>query len=187
MSTLSLGEARAHIETDLNDDALQLLIDDAEAEITEQVGALASQVDIFTNEESSMQFFYARETDGLYVFLARKASSISSIVEKVRWGAGYLTQTLAADDYLLRENNRVIERLASGTNPRTMWGNVVTVTYVPQDDTIRRKAVTIDIVKLEIAYNGVQSERVGNYSSSSKDHMLERNQLIQRLRSWSFA
>jgi hypothetical protein len=188
MSILTIREARAFIETDLIDFALQMLIDDAEAEITEQVGKIDSQVDIFSEEQMPMAFYTGDERP--YLFLTRKAVSITSIIEKVRWGGGYwgngyTIYTLASDDYFLRENNRTIERMAHGTNPRNMWGNVVTVTYVPQDDTARRKQVAIDLVKLAVTYNGVDTERIGDYSSVSKNHNEERNRLISRLRSWS--
>ncbi len=168
MSTLTLGEARAQIETDLNDTALQTLIDDAEAEITERVGAIDSQVDII------------REDSVKLLFLSRKVKTMTSIVEEV----GTVSTTLATNDYVLRENNRVYERLSTGTNPRRYWAPLVTVSYVPQDDTKRRKQVAIDLVKLAIAYNALSSYRAGDYSESAKNYRDERDDIIDRLRSW---
>lgn len=169
MSTLALGEARAQIETDLNDTALQAVIDDAEAEIVERIGAINLQVDIFREE-------------GSLLFLSRKMLTPTMVVEEV---CGVST-TLATNDYKVREANRVLERLRTGTNPRRFWGDVVTVTYVPEDDTVRRKQVVIDLVKLAIAYTGQKSERIGDYTSTSQDYKDERSDLIDRLRSWSF-
>jgi hypothetical protein len=170
MSTLTLGEARSMIDTDLNDVALQLMIDDAEAEIAERAGSLASQVDEFKEELTNI------------LVLSRKAASISSVVEKDGTGGSYTSTALAATDYWLRQNTRILERLSSGTNPRQFWGDVVIVTYVPQDDTTRRKIVTVDLIKLALAFNGLRSESVGDYSASALEYEEQRQKIIDRLR-----
>lgn len=169
MSTLTLGEARAQIETDVNDVALQALIDDAEDEITVRVGSIDSQVDII------------REDNVKLLFLTRKVKTITSIVEEVDG----ISTTLTTSDYVLREASRVCERLQSGTHPSRYWAPVITVSYVPQDDTKRWKQITIDLVKLALAYNAVGSYRSGDYSESAVKYDEERTALIDRLRSWS--
>lgn len=170
MSTLTLAEAKAFIETDLSDTALQMLIDSEEAEIVYQIGAIASQVDDIVGENLSN-----------IITLTRRASSITSIVEKVGSGT-YTSTTLASNDYSLR-HYRILERLSSGTNQANTWGNIVTVTYVPVDDTARRKMVTVDLIKLAIVYNGLDSKRTGDYSEAQKkDYQAERERIISRLR-----
>lgn len=168
MSTLSVAEARAQIETDVNDTALQALIDDAEAEIETRVGAISSQVDVIIEEKANL-LFLTRRLD--------EAGDITSIVEE----NGSASTTLVASDYKVR-GSRSIERLSTGTNPARYWAPIVTVTYAPHDDTVRRKQIAIDLVKLAIVYNGLSSERVGDYSSAAKNYEEERSDLIDRLR-----
>jgi len=172
MSDLTVVALRAYLETDLEDNALQRLIDDAESEIVKAHGERSTQTDTFTGE-----------TLATALFLSRKAVEITTIVEEV---AGEET-TLAADDYRLRYEGRQIQRLATGTNPRSTWGEVVTVLYEPKDDLERRLRVTIDLVKLAVAYNALDSETVGDYAARSVKYEQERSALLARLSGWSFA
>lgn len=166
MATILLAEVRQHIETDLIDSALQTLIDDAEEEINVVIGLVTSETDEFNEERTTK------------LFLTRKATSVTSVTEE----RGGVSTVLAANDYQLRLGGRMIERLSTGTNPCTVWGDVVTIVYVPQDDTKRRKVVIIDMVKLALVYNGQKSESVGDYSATAKDYDDERQRLIARLR-----
>jgi len=176
MSTLTVAELRQHLETDFADDALQLLIDDAEKEIIKRHGELNTETDTKTGE-----------TLATALFLKRKAESISTVVEEIKSGDGYEETTLSSNDYKLRYGGRQIERLASGDNPRRTWGDVVTIIYTPKDETERRKRVAIDLVKLAAAYNALDSESAGDYKSQSKKYSAERNKLLKQLESWSFA
>ena len=174
MSLLTLAEARNHIETDLSDAAVQQLIDDAESEILITIGAVATQIDEIENDEP-----YPAQ-----VFLTRKATAITQVKELI----GDTETVLAANDYRLRHGGLSVERLSTGTNPLTVWGEYLTITYTPVDDTVRRKIVTVDLVKLAIAYTGMKSESIGPYSESQKDdYESERSRLIARLVTTWFA
>lgn len=176
MSLLSVSELRQHFQTDLVDDAIQRLIDDAEREIDERHGELGTQTDT-----------YRGEILATVIFLSRKAASISTVVEELRSGSDYEVTTLSSDDYQLRSDGRQIERLATGTNKRSTWGDVVTVTYQPADETIRRRRVTIDLVKLAAAYNALDSETTGDYAKRSLRYTDERASLISQLETWPWA
>ena len=58
----------------------------------------------------------------------------------------------------------------------------VQITYTPIADNPRRIAVLIDLVKLEIQYRGLNTERVGSYSVTYMDHDKERQRILTRLR-----
>lgn len=176
MSMVSVAEIQAHIETDLTDPAIQRLINDAEAEIDDKIGEFATQFDEFQGETMANAFY-----------LTRKASEITTVVEEVKSGDGYTATTLSADDYELRFNGRQLRRLTTGTNPAATWGDTVTVLYVPKDDEARRIRVTIDLVKLAIAFNALDSEKIGDYSAQSTKYEVRRSELIRRLKSWDFA
>lgn len=177
MALLTTAQVREHIETDLKDDALTRLIEDADAQIVEVAGELNTETDTKIDEVLANA-----------LFLNRRASSITTVVEEVKQGDGsYYSTTLAADDYTLRSEGRIIERLATGTNPRTTWGDTVTITYVPYDTSMKRERVLIDLVKLAVQYNALDSEKVGDYSASQSKYTAKRQALLKELREWSMA
>ncbi len=176
MSVLLVAELLTHLETDLTDPAIQRLIDDAESEIDARVGEIATQTDEFHGE-----------THAQAIFLKRKASAITTVTEEYKSGAGWSSTVLAADDYELHFDGRQLRRLSTGTNPAGTWGDTVTVVYVPLTDAARRLVITIDLVKLAVAFNALDSEKVGDYSSKSTVYDATRTALINRLKSWDFA
>jgi hypothetical protein len=165
MALLTVAQIRQHIETDLEDDALQRIIDAEDAEITRRFGATSTQTDVLKGGSE-------------YLFLSRKATTIASVTEEVY----ETTTTLATDDYDLWWN-QALERDPDGTNGRTTWGERVTVVYTPQDITAQRRGVLIALVQLAVRYNGVQSESVGSgdYSAASYDYQRERERLFVKL------
>lgn len=176
MSDLTVEMLREHLETDLLDEALQRLINDAEKEIIKQHGERTTQTDEFHGE-----------TLATALFLSRKAEEITTVVEEVKSGDSYEETTLAANDYKLRFEGRQTERLASGDNPRSTWGDVVTVVFVPKDDLDRRLRVAIDLVKLAVAYEGVEQQKVGDYSMKLERYENQKTAILKRLGSWGFA
>ena len=168
MTLMTLPEVRQNVETDLEDDALQRVMDGVEQDIDQQFGAVASQVDDLEGGLKSL-------------FATRPISSITTIVETV----GTTETTLAADDYKLRHNSQ-IDRLNTGTNSRIRWGDRVEVTYVPVDDTDKRRLVYIRLIELAIKYNALGNERVGDYSSQSVDFTAEREKILGGLKRKGF-
>lgn len=150
MAILLVGEFREHVTTALGDDALQRLLDAAEAEIVRFVG------DSGTGAVTDI-----RDGRGRFVTLSRPAASITSITE-----AHWSTDTvLAADDYLLHPSGLVIERLPGGTHSRSHWHGRVTVVYVPVDDEAIRIAVQLDLVNLALNYSpGAGMEVIGSWT-----------------------
>jgi len=175
-SLLTTDELREHFETDLKDAAVQRLIDDAESEIDERIGQLATGTDTFEGDILATA-----------LFLSRRAKTITTATEEIRSGGGYQTTVLDPTDYKLRYEGRQIERLTSGVNPRSTWGDIVTVVYVPEDDTNRRKRVAVDLVKLAAQYSALDSEKIGDYSAKSAKYEAHRSEILARLESWSWA
>jgi hypothetical protein len=167
MALLTVAQVRAHVETDLADEALERLIDDADAEIIDRAGAVDEQ----TDEMHGVELATA-------LCLSRRASEITEVVETVSEDE----TTLAADDYSLRAGGLFLDRLSTGTNGRSTWGDSVVVTYTPVDRTARRTRVLIDLVKLSVQYNALRSESVGDYSATSAEYETERERLLGRLR-----
>ena len=148
MAILDPGEFREHVTTALEDDALQRLLDAAEAEIVRFAGEPGAATDI-------------RDGRGRFVTLSRPAASITSITE-TPWSTG---TTLAADDYLLYPSGLVIERLPGGTHSRSHWHGRVTVVYTPVDDEAIRVGVQLDLVNLALNYSpGAGMEVIGSWT-----------------------
>jgi hypothetical protein len=165
MTLLTLAQVREHVETDLVDDALQRLIDAEDEEILKRCGPPTSQTEILKGGDT-------------HLYLSRLVSTITSIAEQVE----DTTTTLAADDYDLWWN-QALEREEDGTNPRAVWGERVTVVYLPQDQTSQRIMTLIQLVQLAVRYSGVQQESVGSgdYSVGNYDYQHERERLLRKL------
>ncbi|MDA2936831.1 hypothetical protein MYX75_01025 [Acidobacteria bacterium AH-259-A15] len=177
MALLTTTQITDHFDTDLPTAAIQRLLDDAEKEIIRLFGGHTSQVDnllivgTLTKEEQS------RDLPGKYIFPTRPIKTVTSIVETV----SDTDTTLASDDYKLFHGGRQIKRLNDGTNPRTIWGSRVKVTYVPVDDQDQRKRVQLDLVKLAIQFDGLANSKVGSVALVIGEYEGQRQQILSRL------
>lgn len=155
---------QAGIETDLDDLALQRLIDEAEASVIERAGAeTADTVELVGGQRD--------------LHLVRPAASITSVIER----EGDTDDTLAADDYTLRPGGWRLWRRGDGTNPSTLWAHRVEVAFVPIDDAARRERIAIDLVKLAIQYDALEEESDGVYRKKAVDYHRERHRLLADL------
>ncbi len=166
MALLTVAELRQHLETDLSDQALQRLLDDADAAVVRHYGPHPPGPAVETHIGGSK-----------YVFLRQQAAAVQSITETVRG----VTTVLASNDYRVLGGGRYLERLTSGPNPRVYWGDFVTVTFEPYDDRPQRRRVIIDLVRLALEYNALDSVDVGDYSARSLDYQRERRRLLAEL------
>ncbi len=161
---ITAGQLREHVETDLTDEALERLVDSADAEIIRAYGP-------HDGEQSALV-----AGRGYRIWLPRPAESITEIVEWAGWETPGDADTVSAATYHLEHGGRTIWR----TDAQFMTN--VQVTYTPVADNPRRTAVLIDLVKLEIQYRGLNTERVGSYSVTYMDHDKERQRVLTRLR-----
>lgn len=162
---LSVDEVKDHLATDLDDAALSLIIDAEEAEIVRRFGPHA--------QSGTVSEFHAGYNRRLY--LHRPATAITSVVEEwPYYGLGTDIVTLTPDDYTLR-GNRFLERVNG------MWGRYVTVVYTPVSDDAQRKIVLIQLVKLAMAYTGLETELVGDTEITYREHFAERETVLRQL------
>ena len=177
MGLVTVAVLREHVETDLSDDALQRLLDDAEAAVDKKAGELTTETDTYEGEILATA-----------LFLSRKASSITTVTEELKdIDGGYEETILSENDFKLRYGGRQMERLPDGDHPRRTWGDVVTVVYTPLDETAERTRVIIDLTRLAVQYNALKSEGVGDYKSASVDYEAEREKILSRLEGWPWA
>lgn len=158
---VSAAEVQALVDTSVSSANLDIIITREEAEIIRRYGAH------YTDVNTAITETHVREDgDGSEnLFLARPILSVSSVSEK---------STLTADASALTENTHYVTVADQGRlirlggwpqENRTGWGRIITVNYVPQDDTERRKRVIIELIRLALAREGYESENIaGEYS-----------------------
>ena len=166
---LTVEQLREHVVSNLGDDALQRILDANEDAINEFVGPIRPVVEIHDGGPRASRSHAGRP-------------SITSIVER-RSGTD---TTLAADDYRIRASGYVLERISGGTNSRSSWNDLVTVTYVPVSDVAERIRVLIALCKLDLAHEpGLASRTVVDWTESyggSGGYLAERGSMLASLR-----
>lgn len=171
---MDLAALRQHIETTLEDEALQRLLDDAEGAITTELGPPGAVVEYASG-------------GGTLLVLGRAIDVLSPV--EVTIGVDSTTPVvLADDDYRIRPGGFVLERLASGTNPADYWPGVTTsVSFIAADDTATRDRVTIELCRLDLAYSPLLSQRtIDGYSeqmsaNSAWNYKTERDMILATL------
>lgn len=173
MTLLTTDEYRNLHSTAIEDEALQLLLDAAEADIV-----------AFTGGDDAAIVEWHSGGRAL-IALARPASSITSVVEEGRYNTD--PTTLQPNDYRLDPSGLLLYRSGNGTNSRWTWqpGRVV-VTYASAGTEDQRKVVQADLVNLAINYNpGVGMSVVGSwteqYATAMGANRKERDEILARL------
>lgn len=162
--TLTPAQLRDHYETDLSDDALTAVIDANIAAVNRALG-----VDVAGG--SLVLSPYGQE----YVIDGRLNGAVISAITETYYGTD---TALASDDWELVGS--AIRRLNTGTNPRRYWGSPVSITYTPADSPEAVLAL-IDLCKVSLQFNGVQSETNGSYSYNGADQEAMRRKILNRL------
>lgn len=171
------AEVREHVETDSGDDALTLLIADAEAALVVRYGPNYPGPVSITRFLADLSLITPT-----MLYLERPAESIASVTEF--WGDPFneAEALLSPTDYRLHYGGRALERLGNAANPRWLWGHRVVISYVPVDDTAQRKRICIDLVKLALRYDARRSETAGDHSETAlDDYTSERARLLDEL------
>lgn len=178
-SLISPTELKTHVQTTLSDAALQQIIDGEEADIIERFGPHVTQVEELEDE-----------LPGDEIFTTRKVSSVTEIVETVltydQFMAGFTQSetTLSSDDYEIIPGGAGVRRLDTGTNPLSHWGQRIKITYTPADASAKRVLALINLCKINLAFNGLLSESVGDgeYSYTQGDYESQRDSIFNSLR-----
>lgn len=164
---LTVPQLIEHLETDVAGSVLGRLLDAANEEIVEAVGPHAVDGDLTLLTVGGFDI----------LTLVRAALTITSITEVVN----DTTTVLTVDDYRIWYNGHTLQRLNDGTNPRSTWGNRVTVVYAPIGDNARRRLALVDIVKIELTRSAFQAESIGDYRVAYLDRNKEKDAIIQQL------
>ena len=171
MSTLTVAELQAQVETDLSNATLQKIIDAVERDIEEAIGPATGYVKEYGDDSRFLS----------ELRLPVKASSITTVVEYTDSRSKPTKTTLAADDYELSDDSWWLRRLSDGTNARSEWSWHVVVTFEPAADEDRREQAAVQLARLMIINTGYGSERVGDWTASNLDYRRERSRILSML------
>lgn len=168
---LTVPQLLEHIETDLSGSALQRLIDAADQDIVDGYGPHAlsgARTETLVGGSAS-------------ITLAVPALSFTSVTEHVGSPISATATVLDPTDYRTWWGGRALQRISTGVNARTTWGERVDVVYVPVSRDARRRAVAIELVRLALAQEGVKSMSAGDVSMTAHDYQSERGRLLMSL------
>lgn len=160
---LTAAEVRSHVETDLDDVALQRVIDRLDADLLARLGPHSGPL---TEVVSGAM---------LSVYVRRPIASVTSVREGdvIDADAAVLT---AGGHYRLWAGEGRLERLPAGA----LFATVVEVVYTPVDDLDRRKRVLLELVRLDLAQSGRSQESIGrDYGYSALDYAAQRDALLR--------
>ena len=184
MAILTVAEFRTHVTSALVDAALQTLLDAAETAITRRLAATDGIAERhLTTTYDAASGTYLASYPSPYIYPARRVATVTTITETV----GATVTTLAANDYRVWPGGWLIERLATGTNPRSSWTGTTDVTYAAASDAAERKRVQLALVRLDLNHNpGLASEDIGDWSetytnNSAMNYGLEREAVLATL------
>lgn len=165
MTILTAEEAREHIETSLGDEALERLLEAAEAAIIDRAGSNPTEDTATATAEER------HSPRGDLLMLSRVPGVIVTVTEG--------TTELDPEDYAQRPGSAILRRVGRS------WCGRVTVAYIPEGDLAERIRVQLALVKLDLAATpGVTSERIGPWQQQTADgstYAAEREALLASL------
>lgn len=158
---ITVSDLHDAFETDLDLYTLQRYIDDAYAAIEDRAGLTGTVTKTFDPVE------------GEFLFLDPPADLVTAITEDD-------TALLEGDeyDYVLRFDGRALKRTSG-----RWWGQTVVEWEVGDDP--RRDRVALDLCKLAIQYEGLQSSGDGDYSETHLEYQKERDSILSELQPWT--
>lgn len=168
-------QVRQHIETALEDEAIQRLIDRCSADIDHNCGALVIDDDYETPVEVTQYFTRSGGQSSL-----RPQHPVDSVVslEELTTASDLSddsTELVEGEEFWLDGN---VIRRKDGVG----FGSRVRLVYVPQDVRALRRGVIIQMIKLEINVDpGTGFEGAGSWQHTSQDYEQQRQHLLWSL------
>lgn len=157
---VSAAVAKVQLGTSLSDGELDAIIEREEAAIIERYGAHYVDTETTISEVHLQEADMPRYAD---LFLGRPILSVSTVTENATLTSAGVALVESTDYTKIANQGRLIRM-------GTAWGRLVTVAYVPQDDSAKRTRVIIELVRLALARTALKSENIaGEYSYTTDD------------------
>lgn len=171
---MTTDEMREHIETALEDTALQRLMDSAEDDINQHCGLLTIGD---YDEPDTVTEWFSRSVRESVLYTKQPLLSVESVTEMTTGHdlADVETELVLDEEYWT--DGYSIRRKDGYT-----FGHRVRVVYVPKNTVNRRRATLIQLVKLEINVDpGTGFEGAGSWQHTSQDYEQQRQHLLWSL------
>jgi hypothetical protein len=160
-SLVTVAEVKTLISTSKSDTEIQAVIDREEAEVIRLYGA---------HYVAATSVSETLAGGGRHLLLRRAVASVTTVTED--------DAALTSLSYRVWGSQGRLERLPLYST----WGEVVVVSYVPTDDSARRRPVIIELVRLALEHSAMKSESVaGEYSYNAPEWLVERGNLLRSL------
>lgn len=174
-SLVSTDDVRAQVSTGMTDSQLQAVIDRVEEEITKRIGA--------PYEDASTTITEIVKGKSKSVYLKRPVDSVSSVTEYSQLSDTTGTALTENEEFYVWPDQGRLERIGGIWGNTAVWGRMVKVVYVPQDQRKQRKGVIIDLVRLELNRTAMYQESVGGEFSftAPNNWEKERQRIIKRI------
>lgn len=181
--TVTITQLKEHVETDLATAAIQRLLNSEDDEITRRFGDDSSVTEehiLEAPEGFESGVVSAQRIGRRRIWTQQQINTVTTVKEGPTLLAADLTtlvEDAETDGFRIIHNGFAIERIGTDFDKR------VEIVYVPKTDVKRRDRVTIDLVRLAIQYNALDSERVGDWNGSHVDYQKERESILTTLNS----
>jgi len=165
-----LDRVKERIETDLSDDELTLMLNEANQDVINRYGPHAdpdAPITVTVDASRRRALDIVRPIDTAYPVVITE-----SVHDEL--------ELLADGDYRVLNGGRTLQRIG-GAFGNGQWGDLVDVAYVPVADGNQRQEVIIGLVQLEAERRGVKSHKAGDLSVEAVDYVGERERLLQSL------
>jgi hypothetical protein len=161
---------KEHVETDLSTIALQRLIDAANNDITERYGSFSEVTEEYDMTVDRWEIRRDR------IWTRQQIKSVTLLEEGFTLKTTDLVALVLDTDFFVVFEGQAVERID------TMFRRRVRITYVPQvANESQRDRVIIDLCKLMLQWNGLQNERIGDWSGQVGDYETQRRKILSTL------
>ena len=155
---LTTAAMRGHVETELTDEALELIIDAADAIIQSHYGAHSGERTVIRNG------------DTIRVWLPLPAQTVHAVREF------YYTPSDASVVSVWQPSESCVMRVDGG-----YFAPWVEVRYTPVDNTAQRRLALVDLAKVMVGYDALVSFDEGETEEHSVVYDRERRHIINQL------
>lgn len=164
---VTLVDLKARVESDLDDEVLQRILDSNLESVERSAG----------NADSEVEHHEALGTRDIVV--SRPIASVDQVVERYRRSSDPVT--LSANDYRLVGKYKLY-RMTDGDNPASSWGREVEVTYTPEVDQQVRDRMTLDLCLIDVEFSAWQRWGSGDWDGDQSDWKSRRREVLAHLR-----
>jgi len=163
---------KEHVETDLSTAALQRLLDSALEAIVQRFGSNTEKTEEYDLRSPPGDWEVRRQR----IWTQQRINTVTKIEEGFTLKTTDLETIVEGTDFLIVFDGLAVERIDTDFRRR------VRITYAPKlDDEAQRDRVVIDLCNLMIQYNGLNTERVGDWSGTVGDYETQRRKILSTL------